>query len=81
MAESLEFALSGQSFERVGFEDIVVAVQVLEDFGLENHVAAIDPAFTDLRLLAEGYDGIAVEIETTESSGRSDGRYRGYAAM
>ena len=43
-----ELTVRGQALERLDLEMAVAAAQIVEDGGLEDHEAAVDPAFPDL---------------------------------
>src|ERR1044071_4175841 len=81
MAVGGQLLALGQTLQHVGFEVGVVALDVVEDRGLEDHEAAVDPALADLRLLGELGDEVAVEDEAAEARGRADGRHGGDAPL
>ena len=59
----------------------VVALDVVEDGGLEHEEGAVDPAFLQLRLLGELDDPVAVQVELAEAGRRPDGGHGGQLAV
>ena len=79
--ERHELAVARQPREHVGFEAVAVAAQVPEDARLEDHEAAVDPAFAGLRLLLELGHGVALEDEAAEARRRAHRRQRRQLAV
>ncbi len=75
--EGHELALRGESLQRFLFENRRVVGQVIEDAGLEDEEAAIDPRVAGLRLLGEAADHVVFgDFKAAKARGRSDRRDR-----
>src|SRR4051794_28023521 len=70
-----ELAVGHQADKRFGLKARNVSVDVLEDTWLEHEEPAVDPPFTNLRLLSEFGDDISLEHHTAEPGRRSYGRH------
>src|SRR3954465_10021160 len=74
MAVGGQLAVVGQALERLALPDRLVALDVVEDAGLEDEEAPVDPAAVAGGLLAERLDAVALERERAEAAGRLDRR-------
>ena len=76
MPVSHQLAVGRQPLEGRVLEGRLVALDVVEDCGLEHEEPAVDPALADLRLLGKRAHEIALEVEPAEAGGRPDGSHR-----
>jgi len=70
-----------QSGKRRMLEDGVIAVDVIEDFGLEDEESAVDPTLASLRFLIEPNDEIILELQSAKTSRGPDRRQRRQASV
>src|ERR1700704_6408246 len=61
-----QLAVCGQLLEHLALERRVGPGDVVQDGGLEDEEAAIDPSHVDLGLLREAGNAFAVELDRTE---------------
>src|SRR5579883_3505926 len=61
-----ELALAGEAFQRLALPARLVVVDVMEDLGLEDEEAAVDPSLAGLGLLGELGDAVALEDQAAE---------------
>src|SRR5688572_2713993 len=79
-----QLSVGRQPLERRVLEKSVVALDVVEHLRLQHEESAIDPPLTDLRLLREFGDKVAVENQSTKTrrrTNRGDGSQFAVASM
>src|SRR4051794_34794344 len=69
-----QLAVIRQALKGLALPDRLVALDVVEDAGLEDEEAPVDPATVAGGLLAERLDPVSLERERTEAAGRLDRR-------
>src|SRR5687767_12105963 len=67
--KSAELPVLGERLKRSTFEDCIVGRKEICHFWLEDHEAAVDPAFPDLGLLRELTDTTVFNHEAAETGG------------
>jgi hypothetical protein len=72
--EVREVARGSEGADGALLPDGVVALQVLCDFGREDHEAAVGPSAVAAGLLLETGDAVVLEVEDAEAARGLDGR-------
>ena len=67
-----ELPVTRELLERLALEVRVLSLDVVEYLRLENEESAVDPALSELRLLRELDDLVAVELDVPEARRRTD---------
>src|SRR5215831_737077 len=79
-----ELSIPGEALQRLLFPLGVITIDVVKDPRLEDKKRAVDPPFSQLRLLGKLNDFIAIELKLAESGrrpNRGDSRKTSVSAM